>query len=446
MHAGAGRGAAQGRQARCALHTRPCDNKNVRAQRHECKDFISLFACDGWRPLAHMSVGTADLEGLAFSPSSTCIAAWDSPLSYCVVVLALDGSVLAHFGAYEGALGVKCASFSPEGQLLAIGSYDQVRQRAGGSQSLRLCMRFAQAPLMPGVRMKEVRLLDHASWLPVASLAHPEHVSAGADSLVYYCEVAEPGAAPPVAARAEHAGGRAGGAALRLTAGAGREAAQAGGKCGPRKAAASEAQQGPTQFVVCGLPCSLPTLRVAADKPYRIGIGVPCCCPLCWLCLSLAQMLGSSDGSPQAKRCGALMASSWRRATTRSPSACGCGARRALSWLRWCSRCGRLHAADLLQALRQPAAPAPSPESPALTRSTLCQLDVVHDMAWHPREARLAIVCGGARLYVWSADGASSVLIPLPHFQAAAVSWNPTGTSVVLTDSLSSTFCCAFVA
>ena len=66
------------------------------------------------------------------------------------------------------------------------------------------------------------------------------------------------------------------------------------------------------------------------------------------------------------------MASSWRRATTRSPSVCGCGARRAWSWLRWCSRCGRLYAADLLQALkalRQPAAPAPSPESPALTRS-----------------------------------------------------------------------------
>lgn len=67
-------------------------------------------------------------------------------------------------------------------------------------------------------------------------------------------------------------------------------------------------------------------------------------------------------------------------------------------------------------------------------------------MAWHPREARLAIVCGGARLFVWSADGASCVLIPLPHFQAAAVSWNPTGTSVVLTDNLSSTFCCAYVA
>ena len=250
----------------------------MRAQRHECKDFISLFACDGWRPLAHMPVGTADLEGLAFSPSGTCIAAWDSPLSYCVVVLALDGSVLAHFCAYEGALGVKCASFSPAGQLLAIGSYDQVRHDAGGSQVIQPCMRPALAPLMSNARTQEVRLLDHASWLPVASLAHLEHVSGGADRLVFYCEVAEPGAAPPVAARAKHAGGRAGGAALRLTAGAGREAGQASGKCGPRKAAAPEAPQGLTHFVVCGLPCSLPTLRAAADKPYRIGVGVPCCC------------------------------------------------------------------------------------------------------------------------------------------------------------------------
>ena len=78
-----------------------------------------------------MPVGTSDLEGLAFSPSSTCIAAWDSPLSYCVVVLALDGSTLAHFRAYEGALGVKCASFSPAGLLLAVGSYDQARRDAG---------------------------------------------------------------------------------------------------------------------------------------------------------------------------------------------------------------------------------------------------------------------------------------------------------------------------
>ena len=67
-------------------------------------------------------------------------------------------------------------------------------------------------------------------------------------------------------------------------------------------------------------------------------------------------------------------------------------------------------------------------------------------MAWHPHEPRLAIVTGGARLYLWSADGASCVLIPLPHFQAAAVCWNPAGTSIVLTDALSGTFCCAYVA
>ena len=38
-----------------------------------------------------------------------------------------EGECLAAFQAYSGALGVKSLAWSPSGQLLAVGSYDQVR-------------------------------------------------------------------------------------------------------------------------------------------------------------------------------------------------------------------------------------------------------------------------------------------------------------------------------
>lgn len=66
-------------------------------------------------------------------------------------------------------------------------------------------------------------------------------------------------------------------------------------------------------------------------------------------------------------------------------------------------------------------------------------------MAWHPSEPRLAVVTGGARLYLWSAEGASCILIPLPHFKAASLHWNTQGRSLMLTDKVSGSFCCAYL-
>ncbi|KAK9835213.1 hypothetical protein WJX81_006183 [Elliptochloris bilobata] len=41
------------------------------AERHNCKDFISLFACDDWRPLAHMAVGSNDMASYSLSAAMT---------------------------------------------------------------------------------------------------------------------------------------------------------------------------------------------------------------------------------------------------------------------------------------------------------------------------------------------------------------------------------------
>ena len=47
-----------------------------------------------------------------------------------VVVCGLDGSCLTAYRAYGDALGIKAVAWAPAGQLLALGSYDQVPESA----------------------------------------------------------------------------------------------------------------------------------------------------------------------------------------------------------------------------------------------------------------------------------------------------------------------------
>lgn len=59
------------------------------------------------------------------------MAAWEGPLEYGVCLYSADGEYLSRYSAYSGALGIKSVAWSPSGQLLAIGSYDQVPQVLG---------------------------------------------------------------------------------------------------------------------------------------------------------------------------------------------------------------------------------------------------------------------------------------------------------------------------
>jgi hypothetical protein len=335
-HAGGGRGATRlsppPLREQAGAAARP--DAARAAQRRGCRDRVSLYACADWAPLAHAEVGTSDLEGLAFAPDGTCLAAWDSPLQYGVVVLALDGRPLARYRAYEDALGVKCASWAPSGQLLAVGSYDQARPRPGSRWALGGERARTRQGAPTGAQ--EARLLDHASWLPAASLAHPEHLADAPAGFVAFREVGA--AAPPArgpAGDAAKAGAR---AAVRMTAGAGRAAgAGAGAPAAPEE---PRTPQPATHYVVCGLPLRLPAARPVLDKPaLRMGIGAPGPAqPRPAGARGSAPALTRGRGA-QARRCGAPTASSWRRATTRSPSACGCGARRSWRSRRSCSRC-----------------------------------------------------------------------------------------------------------
>ncbi len=117
---------------RCAATSKAGETEKspsvLRAQRHDCKDFMSLFAAKGWQPLAHVALPTQDAAGLAFSPDGTCFAVWDSALEFQVLVYGLDGSCLASHRAHTDGLGIKSVAWSTTGQLLAVGSYEQVRR------------------------------------------------------------------------------------------------------------------------------------------------------------------------------------------------------------------------------------------------------------------------------------------------------------------------------
>ena len=70
---------------------------------------------------------TQDLADLAWSPDSSCFVVWDTLLTYKLLIYSAAGHCLASFSAYQDALGIRTVQWSPDGRMLAVGSYDQVR-------------------------------------------------------------------------------------------------------------------------------------------------------------------------------------------------------------------------------------------------------------------------------------------------------------------------------
>lgn len=85
-----------------------------------------MYTCANWQLAHQFQLSTADLEDIAWSPDCACLVAWDSCLTYKLLVCDIEGEVLVAYSAYQNALGIKSVQWSPSGQLLAIGSFDQV--------------------------------------------------------------------------------------------------------------------------------------------------------------------------------------------------------------------------------------------------------------------------------------------------------------------------------
>ncbi|KAL8578312.1 hypothetical protein ACOMHN_005703 [Nucella lapillus] len=128
------------------------------AERRDCKDYISIFSCDGWCLVKHFESETEDLSGLQWSPDSRVICAWDSCLYYRIVLYSLDGRLLGSYSAYDSALGIKTVAWAPSSQFLVLGSYDE-----------------------------KIRILGHVTWKQIYTFAHPN--PAQGNNLVVYREV-----------------------------------------------------------------------------------------------------------------------------------------------------------------------------------------------------------------------------------------------------------------
>lgn len=126
------------------------------AERRDCKDFVSLFDCEQWQLVRNFPVKTTDLVGLRWSPDGKVLCIWDSSLNYNIVIYNTKGVCLASYSAYENALGIKCVQWSPTGQFIAVGSFDQ-----------------------------KVRILNHVTWKPVIDLTHQSTISKESSIIVY---------------------------------------------------------------------------------------------------------------------------------------------------------------------------------------------------------------------------------------------------------------------
>ncbi|KAF6773666.1 hypothetical protein AHF37_06936 [Paragonimus kellicotti] len=117
-------------------------------ERRDYRDHLSLFDCQkDWSLMRNTQLYTQDAVGLLWSPDGRYIVVWDECLRYRVTVHGMDGRCLHSYCAYEPGqdlLGVKSVCWSPTGQLLAIGSYDQ-----------------------------KCRILNHLNWACLATLTHP---------------------------------------------------------------------------------------------------------------------------------------------------------------------------------------------------------------------------------------------------------------------------------
>lgn len=95
------------------------------AERRNCRDYLSIFSTELWQLLKHFECATKDLAGIEWCPNEHLICAWDSLLDYKILLYTIEGQCLGSYEAYKSALGIKTVNWSPTGQFVAVGSYDQ---------------------------------------------------------------------------------------------------------------------------------------------------------------------------------------------------------------------------------------------------------------------------------------------------------------------------------
>lgn len=109
-------------------------------QRTDCKEYVSLISSSNWSLQSRVAVPTQDLADLAWAPDSRCFAVWDTLLTYKLLIYSSEGIRLATYSAYQDALGIRTVQWSPNGNLLAVGSHDQVLCLLSSEKTSQSCI------------------------------------------------------------------------------------------------------------------------------------------------------------------------------------------------------------------------------------------------------------------------------------------------------------------
>jgi len=193
--------------------------------RRDCKDYINLLSCHSWEIMSVFAVDTVDLAGVEWSPDDSAIVVWDSLLEYKVLIYSPDGRCLFKYLAYESGLGVKSVAWSPCGQFLAVGSYDQA-----------------------------VRTLNHLTWKTFAEFTHTASIRSPCNAAIFK-EVDDPWQLDM--------------SELCLSEGFSRNMQDNGAENG------TEGGGSRVKYAVMDVPITLPSTKPATDKPNpKQGIGM----------------------------------------------------------------------------------------------------------------------------------------------------------------------------
>ncbi|CAF1173852.1 unnamed protein product [Rotaria magnacalcarata] len=98
-------------------------------RRNDSTDHISIFNyASNWSMVTHFQVSELeDLQGIQWSPSDDVLCLWENCYEYKLVFYTLNGQLLNMYKPENEhfSLGVRCARWSPTGQVMVVGDYEE---------------------------------------------------------------------------------------------------------------------------------------------------------------------------------------------------------------------------------------------------------------------------------------------------------------------------------
>jgi WD40 repeat protein len=96
-------------------------------QRKNCEDSVCVYDAKAWQLVHQVELPSTDAAGVEWSPDSRYIAIWDTITvgNSLMVVDSLTGKIVgSKKWECDNGLGIKCVSWAPSGQFVAVGTHD----------------------------------------------------------------------------------------------------------------------------------------------------------------------------------------------------------------------------------------------------------------------------------------------------------------------------------